>query len=109
MVPDTDQNREFLQWRDTSFMSEFNPTAVTGVPKYYSWWDKDRIIVAPTPDANLHNSVKLYLERSWIIEYKYNNIYKSEFSQRAFICMPCRGLRFFKRATRPLAIIRTKV
>ena len=31
-------------------MSEFNPTAVTGAPKYYSWWDKDRIIVAPTPD-----------------------------------------------------------
>ncbi len=46
----TNQDREFLQWRDTSFMSEFNPTAVTGVPKYYSWWDKNRIIVAPTPD-----------------------------------------------------------
>ena len=46
----TDQVRDFLQWRDTSFMSEFNPTAVTGVPKYYSWWDKNRIIVAPTPD-----------------------------------------------------------
>jgi len=49
-LPDTDQNREFLQWRDVSFMSEFNPTAVTGVPKYYSWWDETRIIVAPTPD-----------------------------------------------------------
>ena len=49
-LPDTDQNREFLQWRDVSFMSEFNPTAVTGVPKYYSWWDATRIIVAPTPD-----------------------------------------------------------
>ena len=46
----TNQDREFLQWRDTSFMSEFNPTAVTGVPKYYSWWDKDTIVVAPTPD-----------------------------------------------------------
>ena len=46
----TNQVREFLQWRDTSFMSEFNPTAVTGVPKYYSWWDENRIIVAPTPD-----------------------------------------------------------
>ena len=46
----TNQEREFLQWRDTSFMSEFNPTAVTGVPKYYSWWDETRIIVAPTPD-----------------------------------------------------------
>jgi len=46
----TNQERDFLQWRDTSFMSEFNPTAVTGVPKYYSWWDKNRVIVAPTPD-----------------------------------------------------------
>ena len=46
----TNQERDFLQWRDTSFMSEFNPTAVTGVPKYYSWWDEGRIIVAPTPD-----------------------------------------------------------
>ena len=46
----TNQERDFLQWRDTSFMSEFNPTAATGVPKYYSWWDEGRIIVAPTPD-----------------------------------------------------------
>jgi hypothetical protein len=44
-------NREFLQYRDTSFMSEFNPTEDTGVPKYYSLWDEDTIVVAPTPDA----------------------------------------------------------
>ena len=44
-------NREFLQWRDTSFMSEFNNTGATGVPKYYSWWDNDTIVLAPTPDA----------------------------------------------------------
>ena len=46
---DTNQNRDFLQFRDTSFMSEFNPTATTGVPKYYSNWDETRIVVAPTP------------------------------------------------------------
>ena len=44
-------NREFLQYRDTSFMSEFNPTEDTGVPKYYSLWDENTIVVAPTPDA----------------------------------------------------------
>ena len=44
-------NREFLQYRDTSFMSEFNPTGETGVPKYYSLWDEEKIVVAPTPDA----------------------------------------------------------
>jgi hypothetical protein len=44
-------NRDFLQYRDTSFMSEFNPEGATGVPKYYSWWDKDTIVLAPTPNA----------------------------------------------------------
>ena len=44
-------NREFLQYRDTSFMSEFNPTGAQGVPKYYSSWDEDTIVLAPTPDA----------------------------------------------------------
>ena len=44
-------NREFLEYRDTSFMSEFNPTGATGVPKYYGMWDKDTIVIAPTPNA----------------------------------------------------------
>ena len=44
-------NRDFLQYRDTNFMSEFNPTEATGVPKYYSWWDKNHIVFAPVPDA----------------------------------------------------------
>ena len=44
-------NREFLEYRDTSYMSEYNSTGVTGVPKYYSMWDKDTIVLAPTPDA----------------------------------------------------------
>ena len=44
-------NRDFLQYRVTSFMSEFNPKNSTGVPKYYSWWDADTIVVAPTPNA----------------------------------------------------------
>ena len=43
-------NREFLQYRDTSFMSEFNNLNSQGVPKYYSNWDESRIVVAPTPD-----------------------------------------------------------
>ena len=44
-------NRDFLQYRDTSFMSEFNPTNAQGVPKYYSLWDDNTIVVAPTPNA----------------------------------------------------------
>ena len=44
-------NREFLEYRDTSYMSEYNSTGVTGVPKYYSMWNENTIVVAPTPDA----------------------------------------------------------
>ena len=44
-------NRDFVQYRDTSFMSEFNPTGAQGVPKYYSSWDADTIVLAPTPNA----------------------------------------------------------
>ena len=44
-------NREFLEYRDTSFMSEYNPTGASGVPKYYSLWDEQKTVVAPTPDA----------------------------------------------------------
>ncbi len=44
-------NRDFLEYRDTSFMSEFSPTGAVGVPKYYSMWDKDTSVIAPSPDA----------------------------------------------------------
>ena len=43
-------DRDFLQYRDTSFMSEFNNLEVQGTPKYYSNWDENTIVVAPTPD-----------------------------------------------------------
>ena len=45
-------NREFLEYRDTSYMSEYNSTGATGVPKYYSMWNENTIVVAPTPDDN---------------------------------------------------------
>ena len=43
--------RNFLEYRDTSFMSEYNSTGVSGEPKYYGMWDKDTIVLAPTPDS----------------------------------------------------------
>ena len=44
-------NRDFLQYRDTNFMAEFNPVGSTGVPKYYGYWDEKTLVFAPTPDA----------------------------------------------------------
>jgi hypothetical protein len=42
--------RTFLEKRDTSFISEYNGSGTTGLPKYYANWDESSIVVAPTPD-----------------------------------------------------------
>ena len=44
-------DRTFLEKRDTSFISEYNGSGVTGLPKYWANWDDFNIIVAPTPDS----------------------------------------------------------
>jgi hypothetical protein len=43
--------RNFLEKRDTSFMSEYNPDNTTGTPIYYAMWDDFNIVVAPVPNA----------------------------------------------------------
>jgi hypothetical protein len=43
--------RNFLEKKDTSFISEFNPTETTGTPIYYAMWDEFNVVVAPTPNA----------------------------------------------------------
>ena len=44
-------NRIFLEKRDTSFISEFNPGDSTGTPKYYANWDDTTIVIAPVPST----------------------------------------------------------
>tara|TARA_R110001606_G_scaffold242245_1_gene390179 strand:+ start:132 stop:794 length:663 start_codon:yes stop_codon:yes gene_type:complete len=48
----TDQSgdRSFMEKRDTSFISEYNGSGATGLPKFYANWDESSIVVAPTPD-----------------------------------------------------------
>jgi len=54
-VIDSSDNRIFLEKRDTSFISEFNPNdSTTGTPKYWANWEDNVqqgpvILVAPTP------------------------------------------------------------
>ena len=44
-------DRTFLEKRDTSFISEYNGSGTTGLPRYWANWDDFNIIVAPTPDS----------------------------------------------------------
>ena len=41
--------RNFLEKRDISFISEFNSTGKQGTPKYFANYDDFNILVAPTP------------------------------------------------------------
>ncbi len=44
--------RDFLEKRETSFISEYAPNdTVTGQPKYYANWDETNILLAPTPNS----------------------------------------------------------
>jgi hypothetical protein len=54
--------RNFLQFRDTSFMSEFNSTGVTGEPKYYGMWEDDKMVLAPTPNSTYQVQVNYILK-----------------------------------------------
>jgi len=42
--------RSFLEKRDTSFITEYNGSGETGLPKYYANWNENTFLVAPTPD-----------------------------------------------------------
>ena len=57
-------NREFLEYKDTSFMSEYNPTDATGVPKYYSYWDANTLVFAPVPNAEYTIQINYILKPS---------------------------------------------
>ena len=45
---------EFLLYKDVNFIREAYPdSTTTGIPKYYSLFDAESFILAPTPNANL--------------------------------------------------------
>ena len=55
--------KQFLEFKDLSFIEEFNPDyTVTGVPRYYAQFDVGNFIVAPTPDQDYGGEVQ-YLFR----------------------------------------------
>ena len=39
-----------VEYRDTGFINEYNASNATGLPKYFSYWDEENIVVAPIPD-----------------------------------------------------------
>lgn len=49
----TDGDKFFLLFKDPSFVQEYNPDpTTTGAPVYFSQFDVDNLVLAPTPDAD---------------------------------------------------------
>jgi hypothetical protein len=69
-------SRSFLEYRDTNFISEYNPTGVQGLPKYYSYWDEDTIVIAPTPDQNYNMQINYILKPNGLSVSNTQNILK---------------------------------
>jgi hypothetical protein len=39
-----------VEYRDTGFINEYNSTNAQGLPKYFSYWDEQQLVLAPIPD-----------------------------------------------------------
>lgn len=45
-------SKEFLLQKDVNFLQEFDPSAASGVPKYYAPFDSSYFLIAPTPSSS---------------------------------------------------------
>lgn len=71
--------RTFLEKRDTSFISEFNPAGNTGQPKYYANWDENTIALAPIPDNTYAIQVNYILKPAGLSSTNTNTYLSDEF------------------------------
>ena len=61
-VFDSSNDRQFLEKKDVSFISEFNNTGATGLPEYYAMWDDFNIVVAPTPNSTYQVQINYIID-----------------------------------------------
>ena len=67
-VVDGSNNYQFLIPKDTSFIREaFPATGTTGLPLYYSHFDGDNFLVAPTPDSGYTVQLHYYYDPPSIV------------------------------------------
>lgn len=58
----------FLLNKDVEYLQEYNPTGVTGVPKYYALFDVDNFILAPVPDSAYSVELHFYYRPASIVD-----------------------------------------
>lgn len=76
---DSGTTRTFMEKRDTSFISEYNGSGTTGIPKYYANWDENTMVVAPTPNNTYGVQVNYILKDSSIVDSTDGTYLSNEF------------------------------
>ena len=57
----TDEKKVFVDFKDPSFLQTYRPNSATeGVPKYYSIFDIENFLIAPTPNASYTGELHYY-------------------------------------------------
>ena len=75
-VFDSSNDRQFLEKKDVSFISEFNNTGATGLPEYYAMWDDFNIVVAPTPNSTYQVQINYIIDPKHFSSTNETNISK---------------------------------
>jgi hypothetical protein len=63
-----DGTRSFLLNKDVEFLQEYNPTGVTGTPKYYALFDKSTLLLAPVPAGAYPVELHYYYQPPSIVD-----------------------------------------
>lgn len=58
----------FLLNKDVEYLQEYNPTGITGVPKYYAIFDVDNFILAPVPASAYSVELHFYYRPASIVD-----------------------------------------
>tara|TARA_R100000426_G_C4802302_1_gene103028 strand:+ start:116 stop:763 length:648 start_codon:yes stop_codon:yes gene_type:complete len=54
-------NKEFVDFKDVSFIQTYNPnSSTTGLPKYYATFDNSNFILGPTPNASFQIEIHYF-------------------------------------------------
>lgn len=61
-------SKQFLLNKDVEYLQEYNPTGAQGVPKYYSLFDVNNFLLAPTPAAAYPVEIHYYYKPLSIIQ-----------------------------------------
>lgn len=61
-------SKVFLLNKDVEYLQEYNPSGVTGVPKYYAAYDVDNFLLAPVPAQNYTAELHYYYRPASIVD-----------------------------------------